>query len=50
MKNRWIIIALAILVSVGCSGIQTSQDYDPATDFQVHQNVWLGIARPNENR
>lgn len=33
MKKRWIIIVVAVLVVVGCSGIRVSQDYDPATDL-----------------
>lgn len=34
MKIRWALVALTILVATGCAGIQTSQDYDPGTDFQ----------------
>ncbi|WP_419661991.1 uncharacterized protein Dvar_24330 [Desulfosarcina variabilis str. Montpellier] len=47
MKYRWCIIALAIFLWVGCSGIQTSQDYDPKTDFQSIQTVaWATPTQP----
>jgi hypothetical protein len=47
MKNRWTTIVLAILVSMGCSGIQTSQDYDPATDFQSIKTFgWASPTQP----
>lgn len=47
MKNRWSMIVLAILVTTGCSGIQTSQDYDPATDFQSIKTFgWASPSQP----
>lgn len=47
MKNRWTIIVLVILVSMGCSGIQTSQDYEPATDFQSIKTFgWASPTQP----
>jgi hypothetical protein len=47
MKSRWTTIALAILVSMGCAGIQTSQDYDPATDFQSIKTFgWVSPTQP----
>lgn len=34
MKKGWIVIVMATLAYVGCSGIKVSQDYEPASDFQ----------------
>lgn len=33
MKKGWIALLLATLVAAGCSGINVSQDYDPAMNF-----------------
>ncbi|BBO89264.1 DUF4136 domain-containing protein [Desulfosarcina ovata] len=33
MKRGWFAIAVAVLTTLGCAGVQVSQDYDPATDF-----------------
>lgn len=33
MKKRWISLLLTTLIAAGCSGINVSQDYDPATNF-----------------
>ena len=47
MEYRWTIIALVFFLWVGCSGIQTSQDYDQATDFQSLQTVaWATTEQP----
>jgi hypothetical protein len=40
-------IVLAMCVGAGCSGIEISQDYDPATDFQSLQTVaWASATQP----
>ena len=39
--------ALIILLSIGCSGIQLSQDYDPATDFgSLKHFTWASPTQP----
>jgi Domain of unknown function (DUF4136) len=35
MTNGWITLLLTTLVVAGCSGINVSQDYDPATNFET---------------
>ena len=47
MTHRWAVFALAMFWWVGCSGIQTSQDYDPATNFQSIRTVaWASPTQP----
>lgn len=47
MKDKWVFVFLTMFLWGGCSGIQTSQDYDPATDFQSIQTVaWVTSTQP----
>lgn len=47
MRSKWPAFTLAMLVWMGCSGVQTSQDYDPATDFRSIQIVaWATPTQP----
>lgn len=47
MRYRWSMVSLLILLWTGCSGIEISQDYDPATDFQSIQTFgWVSPTQP----
>lgn len=47
MKREWAFAALTILMAMGCSGITTSQDYDPATQFQSLRSFrWASPTQP----
>ncbi len=40
-------VALTVLMAMGCSGIQISQDYDPATNFRSIETVaWESPTQP----
>ena len=41
MSKIWLAVCAATLVLGGCSGVQVSQDYDPATNFKsMHAYRW----------
>jgi hypothetical protein len=46
MKLKWVALLAATLAVAGCAGIQVSQDYDPATNFNaLHTFRWMSATQ-----